>query len=291
MYRPFLLVAALVTIAAPCALAQSQINVHGKVQNSDGSPAAGAAVTLTDVSTNTISQAITNKKGAYSIDIMAEPKNHYSIAAKLTDIESVPQAVNPKNPDQTINLMLARSNSGPSNQPASYTSATDVLQDGTPVRLVLEETLSSKDARVGQEVVFNVIDDVIVNGHLLIAHGALAKGTVTEAQAKRRMGKAGKLNVNIDYALMTNGDRAALRAVKDAKGDGRGAAVTTGVVATAIVFFPAAPLFLLMHGKDISIPKGTEVTAFVNGNLRFDPAKFAKATADLTPPQPILRRN
>jgi hypothetical protein len=45
--------------------------------------------------------------------------------------------------------------------------------------------------------------------------------------------------------------------------------------------FPAAPLFLLMHDKDITIPKGTEITSFINGNLCFDPAKFAKATAGL----------
>jgi hypothetical protein len=38
-------------------------------------------------------------------------------------------------------------------------------------------------------------------------------------------------------------------------------AMAGGVVATAIVFFPAAPSFLFMHGKDITIPKGTEITA------------------------------
>jgi hypothetical protein len=35
--------------------------------------------------------------------------------------------------------------------------------------------------------------------------------------------------------------------------------MTGAIVATAIVFFPAAPLFLFMHGKDIKrrpIPKG-----------------------------------
>ncbi|WP_433985229.1 hypothetical protein RBB78_24810 (plasmid) [Tunturiibacter empetritectus] len=41
------------------------------------------------------------------------------------------------------------------------------------------------------------------------------------------------------------------------------AAMTAGMVGTAIVFFPAAPLLLLIHGKDITIPKGTEVTAFM----------------------------
>jgi plastocyanin len=43
------------------------------------------------------------------------------------------------------------------------------------------------------------------------------------------------------------------------------------------VFFPAAPLFLFMHGKDITIPKGTEITAFVNGDVSLDLAKFRPA--------------
>jgi hypothetical protein len=50
--------------------------------------------------------------------------------------------------------------------------------------------------------------------------------------------------------------------------------MTGAIVATSIVFFPAAPLFLFMHGKDITIPKGTEVTAFVNGDVPLDLAKF-----------------
>src|SRR2546426_2949652 len=34
-----------------------------------------------------------------------------------------------------------------------------------------------------------------------------------------------------------------------------------------------------MHGKDIAIPKGTEITAYINGDVNLDPAKFgAKAT-------------
>ena len=30
-----------------------------------------------------------------------------------------------------------------------------------------------------------------------------------------------------------------------------------------------------MHGKDTTIPKGTEITAYVNGNMPLDLAKFA----------------
>jgi hypothetical protein len=49
-------------------------------------------------------------------------------------------------------------------------------------------------------------------------------------------------------------------------------------VATSLVFFPAAPFFLFMHGKDISIPKGTEVTAYISGDMNLDLAKFQPAS-------------
>jgi hypothetical protein len=33
-----------------------------------------------------------------------------------------------------------------------------------------------------------------------------------------------------------------------------------------------------MHGKDVTIPKGTEITAYVNGVMPLDPTKFATNT-------------
>jgi hypothetical protein len=76
----------------------------------------------------------------------------------------------------------------------------------------------------------------------------------------------------------------ALRAVKDVKGGGHQGAITGAMVATSIVFFPAAPLFLLVHGKDITIPKGTEITAYINGDIQLDPKKFVTQTANSTEP-------
>ena len=93
------------------------------------------------------------------------------------------------------------------------------------------------------------------------------------------MARGGKLNVNIDSVRLLTGDKAALRAVKEMKGGGHTGAMTTGIVATGIVFFPAAPFFLFMHGKDITIPKGTEITAYVNGDMPLDQAKFQNALA------------
>lgn len=151
----------------------------------------------------------------------------------------------------------------------------NTLLDGTPVKLRISQTISSADAKVGQEVPFEVVEEVDVDGVPVIAKGATAIGTVTEAQSKRSMGRAGKLDISISYVRLRDEEKAALRAVKDAKGGGHVGAMTGAIVATSIVFFPAAPLFLFIHGKDISIPQGTEITAFVQGDMRLEMAKFS----------------
>ena len=181
----------------------------------------------------------------------------------------------------------ASQNPAPSaNQPAQQTvpaqpTQTDftskkgfVLEDETPIRLRLNRTVSSADAHVGDTVDFEVLDDITLNGTLVIPKGGLAFATVTEAQAKRRMARGGKLDINIDYVKLVSGDRAALRAVRGGNGGGHTGAMVGGMVATSLVFFPAAPFFLFMHGKDISIPKGTEITAYINGDVKMDISKF-----------------
>jgi hypothetical protein len=147
----------------------------------------------------------------------------------------------------------------------------------------LSRNLSSADAKTGETVDFEVLDDLKVDDILLAPRGGMAIATVTEAQSKKRMARGGKLDVNIDYVRLTNGDKVALRAVKESKGGGHTGAMTGGMVATAIVFFPAAPFFLFMHGKDVTIPKGTEITAYVDGEIKLDRSKFKRTIGDAAP--------
>lgn len=154
-----------------------------------------------------------------------------------------------------------------------------VLQDGTPLKLRLNRNLSSADAHTGDQVDFEVLEEVRINNITVIPKGASALGTVTEAEAKRRMARGGKLGVNIDYVRLVDGQKAALRAVKEGSGGGHTGAMTGAMVATSLVVWPAAPFFLFMHGKDITIPKGTEIAAYVNGDMPLDPMKFQAAAA------------
>jgi hypothetical protein len=132
---------------------------------------------------------------------------------------------------------------------------------------------------VGDTLDFEVLEDVRVDGVPVISKGGIAFAKVTEAQSKRRMARGGKLNVNIDSVRLVTHDKAPLRAVKEVKGGGHAGVMTGGMIATSIVFFPAAPVFLFMHGKDITIPKGTEITAYVNGDMQLDRAKFEAGQA------------
>jgi hypothetical protein len=157
------------------------------------------------------------------------------------------------------------------------------LLDGTPVKLRLSQTISSADTHVGQEIPFEVIEDISVDQVVVLPKGSTAIATVTASEHKKSMGRAGKLDVAISFARLKDQEKVALRATKETKGGGHVGAVTGAIVATSIVFFPAAPLFLFVHGKDITIPQGTEITAFVEGDMHLNMANFADASA--TPAQ------
>jgi hypothetical protein len=156
------------------------------------------------------------------------------------------------------------------------------LEDGTPVKLRLTRNLSSGTDKKGDTVDFEVVEDVTVDGILVIPRGGIAWATITQAEPKKRMGRGGKLDVNIDSVRLKDGEKIPLRAVKENKGGGHVGAMTGAMVATGIVFFPAAPLFLFMHGKDINIPKGTEITGYVMGNISLSKAKFQESVQPQT---------
>jgi len=128
------------------------------------------------------------------------------------------------------------------------------------------EQLSSASAKAGDTVTFEIVEDLIIDGQLLVKQGTPARGTIVEAAAKRRMGRAGNLSYTLTETRSVDGQAIRLRATQVGKGGSNvtSTAVTTGVAAA--VFVPAAPFFLLRKGKDITVASGTRVDAFVEGD-------------------------
>lgn len=183
----------------------------------------------------------------------------------------------------TMPAAFAQTDTPAATKPTSPQMAFGLL-DGTPIKLRIGRTVSSADAKTGESVDFEVLEEVKVGDVIVIPRGGIALATVTEAHPKRRMGRGGKLNINIDYVRLVSGEKAALRAVKETKGGGHVGAMTGAIVVSSILFFPAAPFFLFIKGKDITIPKGTEITAYINGDTSLDPKQFAPNTGPGTIP-------
>jgi PEGA domain len=142
-----------------------------------------------------------------------------------------------------------------------------VIPEGTKLRVRLENTISSATAEEGQIVELSVMDPVKLGDLTVIAEGARVTGTVTEAHEKRRMGRAGKLDFSIDRVKATDSQWVNLRYTVNRK-SGESHAVRTGIITAGVaaVFWPAAPVVLLMKGKDTVINKGVAFDVFTDGN-------------------------
>jgi hypothetical protein len=168
------------------------------------------------------------------------------------------------------------------------------LPDGTKVPLVLGRELSSGKESVGNRVDFEVTEDIKVKDAVVIPKGSLAMGTVVEAQARRRLGRAGKLDVRIEEVRLADGSRARLRSMQENKGQGRQGLMTGAMIATGVLFFPATPVFLFMRGKDVVIAKGTPVASYIDGDTQLDASKFqspAKPTETPAAPAAVSDSN
>jgi hypothetical protein len=133
------------------------------------------------------------------------------------------------------------------------------VPDGTALRLSLAETLSSATNEVDNAVHFEVMEDVKVGGTVAIPKGSTAVGHVVDAEPRKRMGRAGKLNFTVDHVKAPDDSNLRLRASSTRKGEDKTGTVIVGTVLLS-------PLFLIMRGKDITIPKGTEIPAYIDGD-------------------------
>jgi len=203
-----------------------------------------------------------------SAEVLELKKAGISDAVILEMVQAASKKVDP-----AINNSATNGDSTQPNTPPKFG-----LLDGTPVKLRISRTISSADAKVGETVDFEVLEDVKIGDTIVIPRGGVALAAVTVPQPKGRMGNGGKLDINIDSVSLADGEKVALRAVKSTKGGSHTGAMTGAIVATSILFFPAAPFFLFMKGKDINIPKGTEITAYVNSDIPLDPSKFNTVT-------------
>lgn len=141
------------------------------------------------------------------------------------------------------------------------------IEDGTPVRLRLNRSVSSATAHEGDMVDFEVTEPVVARGLVVIPKGSIALGHVSKVRAKRRLGRAGELEISIDSVRVGDGGTASLRATKE-QGE---TPLQGGKLAATVV---ASPVLVWVKGKNVEFERGVETTAYIQGNVTVDEVKL-----------------
>jgi hypothetical protein len=153
--------------------------------------------------------------------------------------------------------------------PASAPTAPDasgkyILRDGTDINLQFAQDLSSKTSSEGDPVTLTLVDDVKVGDVVVAKAGSKAIGEVTRAEKSGMMGKAGELNIRLDY-LKAGDTKIKLRGTKGKEGESG----VTGAVVLTVLF---GPIGLIKHGKNVEIKQGQALHAFVGDDIALVPA-------------------
>lgn len=142
----------------------------------------------------------------------------------------------------------------------SATPAVTVIHvpEGTEARIRFEEMVTSKTAQAGDQFAISLAEPIELGNGVVIPAGYKGLGEVTSAERHGFMGKAGQLNVSLDY-IKIGDKRVHLRANKG--GEGKGS--LGSAVALTVLF---GPLGLLARGADMTIPAGQRMTAYVEAD-------------------------
>lgn len=172
---------------------------------------------------------------------------------------------------------LAQQASQPENPPAAPASNTPapvpspapaeklVLKEGTDVFLKFAQDLSSKTSVEGDSVNL-VLDQDLKLGDVVIAKaGAKAVGTISHSKKAGMMGRAGELNLRLEY-LIVNDSHLKLRGSKGREGEGK-----EGTAVALTVLF--GPIGLIKHGKNVEIKQGTPLTVYTDENYTVPTSK------------------
>jgi hypothetical protein len=139
---------------------------------------------------------------------------------------------------------------------STATSGSVMLPEGTELKLQFNERLSSATNRQGDTFTVSLTEPVTLSNGVVIPAGFRGRGEVTAAERRGMMGRGGDLSVRLEY-IRIGQTRVGIRANRSSEGQ----AAMGSTIALTVLF---GPLGLLKRGKDIDIPRGQEIIAFVD---------------------------
>ena len=140
---------------------------------------------------------------------------------------------------------------------------------GTTIHLAVATPLSSSSAKLGDTFAIRVVDELVIDGMVIVEKGASGQGTITMVEGAGSNGHAGKLGLQYDFVTASDGNKIKLSNTQHTdQGEGQGGKASTATVATYLLL---GPLGLFAHnfvrGKDLTIDEKTKLTAYVDSTV------------------------
>lgn len=133
-----------------------------------------------------------------------------------------------------------------------------IIPEGTIIRVKSVADITSKTAHEGDLVDFITAEELQIDGVVVVKENARVSANIEDAEQAKSLGKQGSLTLKFSNVKSVNGINIPLRAVRGAT---EGKSTIGATVALSVVL---SPLFLLKKGKEIKIPAGKLMEAYVS---------------------------
>lgn len=140
-------------------------------------------------------------------------------------------------------------------------AAQTIIQQGTLIRIKLEQTISTKTSRTGEMVSFETSEPLVIGKKVVVKKGAFVQAQLEKVRGPGRFGKNGSLKIRYLFVKAANGRQVPITLGERSAKTNESMGFAAG--ASAAGYMILGPVGLLggafVRGQHITIPAGTEL--------------------------------
>ncbi len=146
----------------------------------------------------------------------------------------------------------------------SDTKEAITLKAGTPITVSFIQNMSPETVSNGQSIDFRVAYDVKVNGKVVIAAGAMAKGMVTKAEKRKMFGKPALIEVQLKSVLAADDQLIPLTSMPmQRQGNDKKTIAWVCFGVSLLILWPLIFVPFLIKGDNVEVVTGTNMEATI----------------------------
>lgn len=135
------------------------------------------------------------------------------------------------------------------------------LHKDSLLKIKLVTPLSTSTNRQGDLVIFQAVDDIYVDGHLVIPKGSQGQGVVTKVKGAKNFGRNAELQVSFNTIEAIDGTAINTILGDKAKEENKSLVTAAGASLAGMVILGPVGIVggAFVRGKDVNIPAGAEM--------------------------------